>query len=477
MANRRLIDQLNQGSEVWNAWRKRNPDIRIDLGSANLINANLSNANLSEVNLSEANLSNACLSNANFESADLSNAYLSDTILNNACLSNANLQSADLSNANLESADLSNANIRNAYLIGANLKSANLGNTNLGSANLRFANLSNADLSYVDLSDAYLIEVNLVESNLHGSQVLRANFTQAKLTGACIADWQIGSSTILENVKCDYIFRTYDAEKNQFSGRLPVDLESTFAPGEFTQRFQIIAIALETIDLTFTEGIDWQAFFQAFQDLRDSRPNEDISIQGMERKGNAFVVRLEVEAEADKAAIETEVKQRYAHQLAVLEAQYEERLRLQGAHLEDAQRTIAAERQRNTELVGVVGIVAQNQGSKYDMRGSNIGNFVDTAQSGSRVQSIQHIYAPEQQDLSKAAKEIQTLLNTLAETYNITTDAGKEKLMAELGNEVEKHPKWRRALKAGGIELIKVLFSPIGIPLEMARVYLEDEEM
>jgi len=467
---------------------KGNPGSQIDLIGANLSNADLKYTDLSNVTLVNADLSFANFSFANFSFANLSGTILRRTSFLGADLNNADFSFADLSFANLSFANLSFANLSKASLGNANLSDANLSHVDLSNAALGYANLSDANLSHVDLSNAALncanlsnatlIDANLSNVILIRSQIIHANFTQAVLTGACIADWQIGSSTILEDVECDYIFRTYSNEGEPFfSGRLPVDPESKFAPGEFTRRFQIIASALETIDLTFTEGIDWQAFFQSFQDLRDSHPEKDISIQGMERKGDAFVVRLEVEAEADKAAIETEIKQLYAYQLAVLEAQYEERLRLQGAHLEDAQRTIAAERQRNTELVGVIGIVAQNQGSKYDMRGSNIGNFVDTAQSGSRVQSIQHIYAPEQQDLSKAAKEIQTLLNTLAETYNITTDAGKEKLMAELGNEVEKHPKWRRALKAGGIELIKVLFPPIGIPLEMARVYLEDEEM
>ena len=117
----------------------------------------------------------------------------------------------------------------------------------------------------------------------------------------------------------------------------------------------------------------------------------------------------------------------------------------------------------------------EQQAPKYDMRGSNFGSFVETAQSGSRVQSVQHIYAPEQKDLSEAAKEIQALLETLAKTYNTTSDTGKEKLMQELSAEVEKHPKWRRALKEGGIELAKVLFPPIGVPLEMARVYLDED--
>ncbi|MBW4458895.1 MAG: pentapeptide repeat-containing protein [Nodosilinea sp. WJT8-NPBG4] len=491
MANEEQVALLKQGYEVWNAWRNENLETEIDLGNADLCKANLFKANLKFANLESANLESANLESAILSFATLSKAILSFANLESSSLNDTNFESANLNNADLSRSDLRSAYLRSAYLrsanlseadlsfadlIGSDLKLANLSDANLSKADLSFANLTSTSLSDANLRSSNLRSVNLRSANLNGAQVLNADFTKATLTGACIADWQIGRSTRLEEVKCDYIFHTYKYKKFQFAGRLPVDPESTFAPGEFTQLFQVIASALETIPITFTEGIDWQAFFKAFQDLRDSRPNEDISIQGMERKGNAFIVRLEVEAEADKAAIETEVKQRYAHQLAALEAQYGERLRLQGAHLEDAQRTIAAGRQRNTELIGVIGIVAQNQGSKYDMRGSNFGQFVDTAQSGSRVQSIQHIYAPEQQDLGEAAQEIQKLLNTLAETYNTTTDAGKEQLMKQLGKEVEKHPKWRRALKVGGIELIKVLCAPIGVPLEMARVYLENKE-
>lgn len=114
---------------------------------------------------------------------------------------------------------------------------------------------------------------------------------------------------------------------------------------------------------------------------------------------------------------------------------------MQGAHLNDLRSLLKHERKENTRLNRAVETLALGQ-----------------------------------QNLVDAAKEIQSLLNTLAETYNTTTDAGKEQLMKQLGKEVEKHPTWRRALKEGGIELIKVLYAPIGIPLEMARVYLEDEK-
>jgi uncharacterized protein YjbI with pentapeptide repeats len=46
------IDLLNQGVEVWNKWRIRNPDIVRDLIRADLRQSGLRNAYLSRANLS-----------------------------------------------------------------------------------------------------------------------------------------------------------------------------------------------------------------------------------------------------------------------------------------------------------------------------------------------------------------------------------------------------------------------------------------
>lgn len=447
---------------VWNRLIESNPNLEIYLYAPYLFKADLKDINLRNAYLGAAHLGSADLRHANLNRAVLRDAFMCMADLRYANLKHSALDRVELQKAKLQCADLRYANLEDADLKGADLKYADLRH-----ANLNYANLNNTDLSHANLSHASLI----------GTQVLYTKLTETILDGVCIKDWQIGDGTKFENVKCDYIFRAVDfrLQDGPFTGRLPVDSASTFAPGEFSQRFQIIASALETIDITFTQGIDWQAFFQSFQALRDSRPDKDMSIQGMERKGDAFVVRLEVEAEADKASIETEIKRLYFGQIDILEAQYEKQLRLQGVQIEEAKQTIESERREKANLMEIMAIMAENQGSKYDMRGSNFGSFVETAQSGSRFQTIQHIYAPEQEDLSKAAKEIQSLLNTLSVTYNTTTESDQEKLMKELRQEIEKHPKWRRALKEGGIELIKVLCAPIGVPLEIARVYLEEE--
>ena len=55
--------------------------------------------------------------------------------------------------------------------------------------------------------------------------------------------------------------------QNKFTSRLSGNPISTFSLGEFTQRFQILSSALETIDITFIEGIDWRAFFPLFEEM------------------------------------------------------------------------------------------------------------------------------------------------------------------------------------------------------------------
>lgn len=319
MANPEHLSKIREGVdvEVWNQWREHNCEVKPDLSGANL---------------SEAYLRNA----------DLSSTYLIGADLNLAYLIGAHLSLTYLIGASLIGADL-----RNANLIGANLRNANL----IG-ANLRNANLTGACLRGADLTGA----------NLHG-----ACLHAADLTGAVSEDWHIVRSTRLEGVACDYIFCQRDPVTGELTARLPADPDSIFAPGEFVQRFQVLARALETIDLTFTAGIDWKAFFTSFQALCQQHPDGEIAIQGIERKDETLVVRLEVPQAADKGAIETRARELYATQLKALEAQYEQQLCLQGeCHAEEIQRLIAAERREKATFIGMMTTLANNQGPKKD---------------------------------------------------------------------------------------------------------------
>lgn len=366
-ANRRHLAKLKRGVEVWNQWRRDKPEIEPNLGAANLIDAHLSHGNFSGTNLRAAALSYAYVDHADLSYANLSYARLNPTYLQFANLSHVDLSYARLSYADLNDADLSHANLSHADLTGADL--------------------GGVDLSHADLTDV---------------KALMTNFEKATLSGAVIEDWHIGKSTRLDGVKCDYIYRKRDPKTGKPTARLPADSNSTFAPGEFAQRFKIFESALETIDLTFSEGLDWKAFFASFQELRQQYPDDEIAIQGIENKGDAFIVRLEVSQQADEGRIEARAKQLYATQLKVIETQYEKQLRAQGNHLEDVRRVIEVERREKATLMRVFETMANQQGPKYDFRGSQftggyVGGNVEGNQNGGTVNN----YGANNEDIAR----------------------------------------------------------------------------
>jgi len=87
MANQEQLEILAQGVAAWNAWRKKNPDVRPDLGEAEFSGADLQNANLKWAKLQGANLQGTNLRDANLRDVNLKDANLANADLSNACVS------------------------------------------------------------------------------------------------------------------------------------------------------------------------------------------------------------------------------------------------------------------------------------------------------------------------------------------------------------------------------------------------------
>ena len=109
MANSKQLDILKQGVEVWNRWRKENPETPPDLSHALLFGVNLSKADFRMAKLGGAKLRGANLSGANLRGADLIEADLIGVDLSGAKLREANLHGAFLVAVKLDGADLSTA--------------------------------------------------------------------------------------------------------------------------------------------------------------------------------------------------------------------------------------------------------------------------------------------------------------------------------------------------------------------------------
>ena len=361
MANEQQLEIFNEGAENWNSWREENPLVKPDLSNANLPNSELlyfdfSNANLTGVNFSDSSFvwvdfSNTDLSRANLSGSDLSaEVIFSGVNLSHTNLQGANLQSAFLKNCNLNSANLFEASLREINLSYSNLKDANLENSNLFCSDLTRANLTRAYMKGANLIRTNLLGANLSEANLHRVQALATNFEGANLTGACIEDWNINSQTNIQNVKCNYIYLNRSlTNRFKHSNRRPSSPNRNFEPGDFTK---LVQKSIETVDLIFNNGIDWKAFLSSYQDIQVEYGEQNISIQAIEKKSDgAFVIRLNVPPDANKAEIESKARQSYETKLQIIEAQYRRQL-----EAKDDQ--IAIYRQHNVDLLDIIKLKA-----------------------------------------------------------------------------------------------------------------------
>jgi hypothetical protein len=84
---------------------------------------------------------------------------------------------------------------------------------------------------------------------------------------------------------------------------------------------------------------------------------------------------------------------------------------------------------------------------------------------------IHHYATP--QNLAEAAQEIQQLLAQLSQAYPTNTEAEKQIFSDQVDAEIKTNSRLRSILIAGGIELIKLLCPPLGIPIEMGQKWLE----
>ena len=429
--------------------------IRANLSGANLSGANLSGANLSGANLSEANLNEANLSGANLSGANLNEANLSGANLSGLDLSGANFIGANLSGANLSGVNLSNARLSGVNLSGANLSGANLMGTNLSGARLMGANLSGLDFIGANLSGLDLSGANLIGAKLIRTQVLGTDFTGAKFTSAYLEDWNINSATKLNDIDCQYVYlRSNKQERCPSSGE--------FAPGEFTKVFQKV---LETVDLIFRNGVDWEALAYSFIKIQIENESSELTIRSIEVIDDIVLVKVNISKQVDKTQFHSDFFKGYEFAKKELEPQFQARL---GDKDKEINRLFLLFNQANDKLGEVPKIMAEQpkvqqnfHASVYGVAGNVEGDFKN--------------YPPEQrQNLAEAAAEIQQLLNQLAQT-NPTTDVVTEAIHQKIKTDPTFKARLLAALKAGGLEALKAIFNhpAFSIPAETIKGFLE----
>lgn len=198
MANEDQLRTLRQGVDVWNKWRRENPDAEIDLNRADLHSADLTGADLCGANLREAYLPSAKLMEAKLMGAKFSEAWVNFANLSKADLSKADLGYVWLMEADLSGADLSKASLMGGYLNGANLSGANLSDAELHGAILREANLNETNLSRAKLIGADLKGTELFGANLTGADLTDADLNCADLTDGDLTGADLSRASLVE---------------------------------------------------------------------------------------------------------------------------------------------------------------------------------------------------------------------------------------------------------------------------------------
>ncbi|MBD2247948.1 pentapeptide repeat-containing protein [Nostoc sp. FACHB-888] len=181
MANEEHLAILRQGVQVWNEWRKNNPEIEPVLSNVNFSRADLSDADLSLSNLRKADFTEANLTDSYFEKATLECSELRGAILGKSdfleiayfegiedipfnpgedndenfiecSFEHKILRGINFSNSILTAAKFYKANLINTSFYKADIAQAKLNYSILREANFLRANLSGIDLSWTSRS-------------------------------------------------------------------------------------------------------------------------------------------------------------------------------------------------------------------------------------------------------------------------------------------------------------------------------------
>jgi hypothetical protein len=211
MADEEHVALIKQGVEVWNTWRRANPDVLPDLGGADLCGAKLRDTDLT--------------------AADLGGADLRGVDLDGAVLTNADLTKADLTNADLTKADLTKADLTKADLTKADLGGAILHGTILRGADLSTAILYETVFVDTDLTSAKGLETcqHWGPSSIDYRTLRRSDpLPLAFLRGVGLPDNMIDYLPSLLNQPIQFFscFISYSSKDQEFADRLHADLQN-----------------------------------------------------------------------------------------------------------------------------------------------------------------------------------------------------------------------------------------------------------
>ncbi len=254
---------------------------------------------------------------------------------------NATLTDADFTNTTLKNTDFRKATlIRTCFRKTKQLDLARPGDTYLKTRQIQELvqtgqgqnkNFDRQNLKGVYLKEANLIETSFIETNLQEACLQNANLSNSKLvytlldrtdltganlTGAYIEGWNITSKTILNDVKCNFVFMCLPPDKRPSCialppeetrdcnpCRQPANRNDYFKKGDFAD---FIAPMKHPLNLYHKKSTDLGLIVLAFEQLVENNPEANIELVSFERKGkdkDKILLRAETTRESDHAVL------------------------------------------------------------------------------------------------------------------------------------------------------------------------------
>ncbi|NEQ38164.1 MAG: pentapeptide repeat-containing protein [Okeania sp. SIO3I5] len=358
----------------------------------------------------------------------------------------------------------------------------NLDRFNLQGINLQGANLTNASFIEANLNSANLQDANLSRAKLVGTFLDQADLTGATLTGAFLEDWGITTTTKLDGIKCDYVYMRLPPDKrpdflklppeeslDERVRRKPADEDKNFAEGEFAEFLKPL---VNTLDLYHNQGVDPRIAAYSFEKLQKEHPEVEIKMRSMEVRGennDKLLIRADTTPEADHSVLDKEYFDTYnklkalsAEQLRAVLAEREKDIEWYKGVLSAAVNRPSVNIENNSSQGDL--IMSESSGDHIhaqEIHGAvaNKGEITGLAGSGGEVKDSAKIagtiYESQEQNLAKAAKDIQELLEQLDQTYPSDTMPGKvkiaEEVITQIDNNQTKAERILGAIKSGGV--------------------------
>lgn len=227
MANPEHLKILKQGVEVWNRWRKENPELVPELENVDLEGAYLDEANLANAILRGGNLEHVFLRDANLQGADLQETTFGIALVRFADLQGANLSRADLQGTDFHKCNLAFASLRETLLDGVNFCRANL-----RGADFYDAAISDSVFADVDLQEARNLDAaeHFGPSVVDGKTLSKAqgNIPDSFLSGCGLSDWEIAAAKLYGPTLSMRELADIAHEIHRLRGESPIHLSPLF---------------------------------------------------------------------------------------------------------------------------------------------------------------------------------------------------------------------------------------------------------